>query len=193
MICGEALTPIDNPELDPTDNIFAYRFWKIDAEGFLISPAHNSSRWLPGLNQARCSCHQDSSIHECTSYCGLFAIKRDAAYAEGYFNIETGEVTGTRAVVGCVALWDFKKDYNHIISARYGSPAALCLPQGASPEELELFQTVAERYRVELVARDDLIDTASRFIESGLLTLSAQYFGASYASAATSAPMAVTA
>jgi hypothetical protein len=158
-----------------TECVIGYRRWVL-VEDQLWPVSCRRRPWLPGINEARCWSGapnpraavwtirdgrrrlEPAPLHDAPAAqcpCGLYSLRRPSA------RWALAASTDDR-VTGAVASWGNLRVHPHGYRAQYACVVALALPDDASPELAARLERAALRYRVALVARDELEEEACR-------------------------------
>jgi glycine cleavage system H lipoate-binding protein len=138
---------------DLCEPVIGYRAWRLDCDGSLLSWGVGAWAWQPGVNEARCffDASHEAPVHDCR--CGLYALSR----------ADDRRLDPSQNAVGAVAAWGAMEIHRTGFRAQFAAVTGLALAPDSSTPQTERLQAAARRYRVPLVAADELPRLARRF------------------------------
>ena len=131
--------------------MLGFRVWTLDRGG-ILRPFSADGTWEPGVNTA--ACHSEPNprhippVADCS--CGFYALHddRDRRFTS-WFN-DSGHA------LGAIAAWGEMEVHWPGFRAQHACVVALVLPQRATATHERKLREAADRYRVDLVSRDQL-------------------------------------
>lgn len=181
------MTPVPPTAGEPEVPVFSrcvigYRAWRADRHDQLWPISDARRPWVPGINTARCNCDVAGSLrfqwslvegrrvlesmpeHEAPApacECGLYSWRRPRqswCLDPDYRSLPP--------VVGAVACWGRLQVHADGFRAEHGCVVTLTYHASADRAALSALMRIGARYRVDIVALDELVAVASRHGES---------------------------